>query len=127
MHGLGTLGRIRSGPASLPLAKLGSQPILAQRPLAEWKAGPWTPPRRGVRVPAPEEKQGVRADRDDDVRADGVARPAGGDEQVRADFGQETSRSGKAGPHVLPATGACAYMREAKAGRSARRPCRGTG
>jgi hypothetical protein len=65
-------------PASL-VAKLGSQPILAQRPLAEWKAGPWTAPRRGVRVPAPEEKQGVRADRDDDVRADGVARPAGGE------------------------------------------------
>src|SRR5450755_4899503 len=87
MHGLGTLGRIRSGPASLPLAKLGSQPILAQRPLAEWKAGPWTAPRRGVRVLAPEEKQGVRADRDDDVRADGVARLAGGDKRVSSPAG----------------------------------------
>ena len=39
-------------------------------------------PRRGVRVPAPAEKQGLRADRDDSVHAVGVVRPAGGDEGV---------------------------------------------
>ena len=32
-----------------------------------------------VGVPAPEHKQGVRAEPDDDLRADGVARPAGGE------------------------------------------------
>jgi hypothetical protein len=50
------------------------------------KAGPRTGPRRRVRVSAPEQEQGVRADRDDDIRADGVARPAGGEyEGSRAD------------------------------------------
>jgi hypothetical protein len=47
------------------------------------KAGPWTALRRQVRVLAPEETQGVRADRDDDVRAYGVARPAGGETRDR--------------------------------------------
>ena len=49
------------------------------------KADPRTGPRRRVPVPSPEEKQGVQADRDDDVRADGVARPAGGEEHVAAE------------------------------------------
>ena len=54
------------------------------------KAGPRTALRRRVRVPAPEEKQGVRADRDDDVRADGVARPADREEQGRGDRHRDT-------------------------------------
>ena len=45
------------------------------------KAGPRTGLRRRVRVPALEAKQGVRADRDDDVPADGVGRPAGGEHE----------------------------------------------
>ena len=48
----------------------------------EMNAGPWTALRRWVRVPALEAKQGVRAGCDDDVPADGVGRPAGGEEQV---------------------------------------------
>ena len=47
----------------------------------EMNAGPRTGLRRQVPVPAPEQKQGVRAGRDDDVPSDGVARRAGGDEQ----------------------------------------------
>ena len=34
-------------------------------------------------MPAPEQKQGVRAGRDDDVPSDGVARRAGGEERVQ--------------------------------------------
>ena len=45
-------------------------------------AGPWTGLRCPVRVPALEAKQGVRADRDDDVPANSVGRPAGGDKYV---------------------------------------------
>ena len=48
-------------------------------------------------MPAPDEKQVVRVECDDDVRADGVASPAGGEERVRADVDQETSRGVKAG------------------------------
>jgi hypothetical protein len=43
------------------------------------KAARPTGPRRRVRVPAPEEKQGVRAHRDDGGRAAVVARPGGGE------------------------------------------------
>ena len=46
-------------------------------------AGPRTGLWRQVAVPAPEQKQGVRAGRDDDVPSDGVARRAGGESQVR--------------------------------------------
>lgn len=51
----------------------------------EMNAGPWTCLRRRVRVPALETKQGVRADRDDHVPADGVGRPAGGEQQDATD------------------------------------------
>ena len=46
------------------------------------KAGPGTGPRgTGSRMPAPESKQGIQADGDDDVRADGMARLADGEEE----------------------------------------------
>jgi hypothetical protein len=54
------------------------------------KAGRRTGRWRRVRVPAPEEKQGVRASLDDDVRGDGLARPAGGEERVAAVIGHDT-------------------------------------
>ena len=54
------------------------------------KAGRRTGLRRRVRVPAPEEKQGVRASLDDDVRGDGLARPASGEERVAAVIGHDT-------------------------------------
>jgi len=64
----------------------------AQRASRGLKAGRRTGPRRRVYVPAPEEKQGQRAKRDDSVHAAGVIRLAGGDEQgVRA--------SGARAPH----------------------------
>ena len=61
------------------LANTGSEPISATRPLVAQKRGPGRARGPRVRVAAPEVKQGVRADRDDDVGADRVARPAGGD------------------------------------------------
>ena len=71
------------------MANCASLAIPRERPLG-FKAGPLTGLRRRVRVPAPEEKQGVRADRDDDVRAEGVARPGGGATSRSLDHGGPT-------------------------------------
>ena len=56
----------------------------------EVKAGRPTGLRRRLGVSAPDEKQGVRAHRDDDVRADGGARRAAGDEHVSREGRSDT-------------------------------------
>ena len=74
MHGLGTLDRVRVEPASLPLAKLGSRPILGQETSRRAKAGPAIR-RAGTRwlVHAAEAKRVFRTDRHDDRRVDEAA------------------------------------------------------
>ena len=67
-----------------------------------------------VRVPAPEGKQGIRPDIDDRDRADGVARPAGGDEQGAAGSVRNTSRGVKAVPLICPAPTVSHYPRTHK-------------
>lgn len=64
----------------------------------EMNAGPWTGLRRRVRVPVPQEEQGIRANGNDDIRADGVARSAGAEERVRRhDYIRDACRGLKAG------------------------------
>jgi hypothetical protein len=62
------------------------------------EAGLWKVLPRRLRVPPPDQKQVDEPDGTDDVRSDGVARPGGGETEVSADFGHETSRQVRAGP-----------------------------
>jgi hypothetical protein len=79
---IGTRGRTADDGGRLEIGE-NQGPVGSGRETSrEMNAGPRTGLRRRVSVPAPESKEGDRADRDGDVRVDSVAKPAGGEDQV---------------------------------------------
>ncbi len=75
-----------------------SREMNAGRPTGLW---------RRVRVPAPDAKQGVRADHHDAVRADDVAEPAGGETEGRRRVGRRALRSCYRGHRPARPRGGC--------------------
>ncbi len=80
-----------------PLAICRAEPISPETPLAHSKRGVGRARGALSAYPRRDQKQGVRVDRADDVRADGVPRPAGGEFR---DFGSPRARLALVPPRV---------------------------